>query len=271
MNTRHGAYFGWVLPALITLILLQVGYSKPVWAQQEVTSDIYRYRERVATGYYEGYEVSPRRMRARIEIPGVKRGLFPFGSASSEVRLRGRLPDSHRGLKFYERNTCIDCHPREARDLHSTRAGITCRQCHGPEPIPAINYYYSPLNPIRRHAYVCAKCHEGATANFAGFHVHEPPAGSLETLTNFPVLFIVYWAMILLLLGTLAFFVPHAFMVGFRELTETRAFSAVLRPMEGLMGLPKKWVASVIHFFNTVMKNLSPKGKTRKNEADDAD
>jgi hypothetical protein len=271
MNTRHGACFGWVLPALITLILLQSGYSNPVWAQQEVTSDIYRYRERVATGYYEGYEVSPRRMRARIEVPGVKRGLFPFGSASSEVRLRGRLPDSHSGLKFYERNTCIDCHPREARDLHSTRAGITCRQCHGPEPIPAINYYYSPLNPIRRHAYVCAKCHEGATANFAGFHVHEPPAGSLETLTDFPVLFIAYWGMILLLLGTLAFFVPHAFMVGFRELTETRAFSAVLRPMEGLLGLPKKWVASVIHLFHTVMKNLSPKGKTRKNEADDAD
>ena len=105
--------------------------SVPSWAQ-EVTSKIYRYRERVATGYYEGYEVSPRRARAILETPGVRRGLFPFGTASARVRIRTRLPDSHRGLKFYYRNTCIECHPEQARNLHSMRAGITCRQCHGP-------------------------------------------------------------------------------------------------------------------------------------------
>jgi hypothetical protein len=80
------------------------------------------------------------------------------------------------------------------------------------------------MNPIRRYAYVCSKCHEGATVNFAGFHVHEPPAGSLETWKDFPVLFVAYWGMLLLLVGTLAFFVPHALMVGARELAETKAF-----------------------------------------------
>jgi len=194
------------------------------YAQEEVTSNIYRYRERVATGYYEGYEVSPRRQRARIDIPGPGRNRFPFGNVAAAVRIRSRLPDSHRGLRFYERSTCIECHPKEARDLHSTRAGITCRQCHGPEPIAAIDHYYSPMNSIRRYAYICSKCHEGANVNFASFYVHEPPAGTLETWENFPVLFIAYWGMLLLLVGTLAFFVPHALMVGARELTETRAF-----------------------------------------------
>jgi hypothetical protein len=218
------AYLGGVLPVLMSLSLLLTVLPEQVLAQGEVTSKIYRYRERVASGYYEGYEVSPRRQRARVAIPGTPRGTFPFGTASSAVRLRSRLPDSHRGLKFYERTTCIECHPREARDLHSTRADITCRQCHGPEPIAAIDHYYSPMNSIRRYAYICSKCHEGATVNFADFYVHEPPAGSLETWKSFPVLFVAYWGMLLLLVGTLAFFVPHALMVGARELTETRAF-----------------------------------------------
>ena len=257
------AYFWGALPVLMGLTLLQTVLTEPVWAQGEVTSKIYRYRERVATGYYEGYEVSPRRQRARINIPGTGRGLFPFGTASAAVRLRSRLPDSHRGLKFYERTTCIECHPREARDLHSTRAGITCRQCHGPEPIPAINHYYSPMNPIRRYAYVCAKCHEGANVNFAGFYVHEPPAGTLETWETFPVLFIAYWGMLLLLVGTLAFFVPHALMVGARELAETRAFR-----------IPRLFTGRLLELLKEVIRpikgNRSKKKRAREDEINNA-
>jgi hypothetical protein len=118
-----------VVKFMVGLLLLLSFLLGTSWAQEEVTTQIYRYRERVATGYYEGYEVSPRRQRARIDVPGIQRGRTPFGAASSAVRLRSRLPDSHRGLRFYERSTCIECHPHEARDLHSTRAGITCRQC----------------------------------------------------------------------------------------------------------------------------------------------
>jgi hypothetical protein len=120
------AYFGAAV-LLIGLFSLFIVPSGPPLAQHEVTSKIYRYRERVATGYYEGYEVSPRRKRAVLAAPGVRRGLFPYGSSSAIVRIRTRLPDSHAGLKFYYRNTCIECHPQEARNIHSVRAGITCR------------------------------------------------------------------------------------------------------------------------------------------------
>jgi len=218
--TRHLTDFRGIAGIMMGLFMLLIFSPGPVSAQEEVTSKIYRYRERVATGYYEGYEVSPRRARAILETPGVKRGLAPFGRSAAAVRTRARLPDSHRGLNFYERSTCIECHAEQARNLHSVRAGITCRQCHGPEPIAAINHYYSPMNLIRRHAYVCSKCHEGANSGFAGFYVHEPPGTSLSTLESFPVLFYTSWGMLLLLVGTLAFFVPHTLMVGLRELLE---------------------------------------------------
>jgi hypothetical protein len=161
----HWGAFGFLIGAAVFLATPSV----PSWAQEEVTSKIYRYRERVATGYYEGYEVSPRRARAILPTPGVRRDRFSLGASSARVRTRTRLPDSHRGLKFHYRNTCIECHAEQARNLHSMRSGITCRQCHGPEPIAAINHYYSAMNPIRRHAYVCSKCHEGATASFSSF------------------------------------------------------------------------------------------------------
>ena len=216
------SFIGVAIGLLIGLAVILIVPSGPARSQEEVTSPIYRYRERVASGYYEGYEVSPRRARAKKQRPGTGRGLFPYGSASAMVRIRSRLPDSHQGLRFYYRNTCIECHPEEARNLHSARAGITCRQCHGPEPIPAIDHYYSPMNTIRRHTYICAKCHEGATAAFAGFYVHEPPSMSLTTRKSFPVLFYASWGMLVLLVGTLAFFVPHSLMVGLRELFDKK-------------------------------------------------
>jgi hypothetical protein len=95
---------------------------------------------------------------------------------------------------------------------------LTCRQCHGAEPIASIDHYYSPLNPIRRHAYVCSKCHEGASASFASYVIHVPAAGSLDSKTQFPALFYAYWFMLILLAGTLAFFIPHSIMMGVREL-----------------------------------------------------
>ncbi len=253
----HRGAFGFLIGAAVFLSIPSV----PSWAQEEVTSKIYRYRERVATGYYEGYEVSPRRARAILETPGTKRGLFSYGSSAARVRIRARLPDSHRGLKFYYRTTCIECHPQEARNLHSTRAGITCRQCHGPEPIAAINHYYSAMNPIRRHAYVCAKCHEGATASFSGFYVHEPPSTALSTRESFPLLFYTSWGMLVLLLGTLAFFVPHSFMVGFRELLDK------MKAPESLVG---KLANSVSHRIMGGIRKLFEKKKVPENEVDDA-
>ena len=47
---------------------------------------------------------------------------------------------------------------------------------------------------------------------FATYINHEPDATSLETLEDFPALFYANWFMILLLVGTMAFFLPHSLM-----------------------------------------------------------
>jgi hypothetical protein len=206
---------------LIGILLLSVFLMtpEPVSAQEEVASAIRRYKEyEASTGYYEEYEVLPRRQQPFVDFVGVKRNIFSYSSSSAQVRVRTRLADSHWGIKFYNRRRCEDCHIRETHDIHTTRANLTCRQCHGGEPIASINHYFSPMNPIRRHAYVCAKCHEGASASYASYIIHEPPAGSSLARTTFPVLYYAYWFMLVLLVGTLAFFIPHSFMVGLREL-----------------------------------------------------
>lgn len=206
----------WMLAAFILL-------PAPAPAQEEVASAIRRYRQyEMSTGYYERYEVRPRRQRPSINIPGLRSGPSPYSPTAASVRMRSHLSDSHWGIKFYNGRRCQDCHQAEARDLHTVRAKLTCRQCHGGEPVASIHYYYSPLNPIRRHAYVCAKCHEGASASFANYVVHTPSAGSLTARTGFPVLYYVYWFMLALLVGTLAFFIPHSLLTGFRELFTTK-------------------------------------------------
>lgn len=179
-------------------------------AQEEVTSSLRRYKDREAsTGYYEEYEAKPRRLLSLLRRPGVRRPSFPYSPKAAEIRIRSYLADSHRGVKFYGNLTCAYCHPNEARDIHTTRGNITCRQCHGSEPIPSIAHYYSPLNPVRRHAYLCSKCHEGSDASFATYVVHEPKAGALQTRRTFPSLFYANWFMYLLIVGTLGFFVVH--------------------------------------------------------------
>ncbi len=187
-------------------------------AQEEMYSALRRYKAyEQSTGFYEQYEVRPRRMSPFVSVPGVRRGTFPYSPTAAQVRIRTHLADSHQGIKFYEVLRCQYCHENEAKDIHTVRANLTCRQCHGGEPIASIQHFYSPLNPIRRHAYVCAKCHEGASASFASYVVHEPAPGSLETLETFPILFYAYWFMVLLLAGALGFFIPHSLMVGVRE------------------------------------------------------
>jgi hypothetical protein len=203
--------------AVIFLGLLLLAETAP--AQEEVTSAITRYKEReVSTGYYEEYEVTPRRVRPLVGVPGVSKGIFPYSPSAEKVRIRTHLADSHQGLKFYEELRCDYCHIKETKDIHTVRANITCRQCHGGEPIASIDHYYSLMNPIRKHAYVCAKCHEGANASFASYIIHEPPPGAPATQKSFPALYYAYWLMLLLLLATLGFFIPHSLLVGLREL-----------------------------------------------------
>jgi hypothetical protein len=188
-------------------------------AQEEVASAIRRYKDREAsTGYYEEYEVRPRRIKPLVGVPGVEAGIFNYSPTAAKVRNRSHLADSHMGIAFYKEKTCQTCHPEQAKDIHTVRANLTCRQCHGGEPIASIPYFNSPMNPIRKHAYVCAKCHEGSSASFASYIIHQPDPGSIMARKGFPVLYYVYWFMAVLLIGTLAFFIPHAFLVGMREL-----------------------------------------------------
>ena len=188
-------------------------------AQEEVASALRRYKDReVSTGYYEEYEVLPGRQRSPNLVPSLRRGVLPLSRTAARVRIRTRLADSHQGIKFYSVLRCEYCHVEQTKDIHTVRANLTCRQCHGREPISGIQFAFSPMNPIRRHSYVCAKCHEGASVSFATYVVHEPAAGSLTAKNDFPILYYSYWFIFLLLAGTLAFFIPHTFLVGVREL-----------------------------------------------------
>ena len=206
----------WLALVLLGGLLL---LPEPAAAQEEVASSIRRYKDReVSTGYYEEYEVKPRRERPFVEIPGVRRGIFGYSPTSAAVRVRTRLADSHQGIKFYKRRRCEECHIEQTRDLHTVRANLTCRQCHGGEPIASIEHYFSPMNPIRRHAYVCAKCHEGASASYAGYVVHEPNPALASTFKDFPVLAVAFWIMVAIAVGTFVLFLPHTFLWGIREL-----------------------------------------------------
>jgi hypothetical protein len=212
-----------VLKIVILAVAVAVGaillQTPAVSAQEEVASALRRYKDREAsTGYYEEHEARPRRGRPFVTVPGVQVGLFPYSPTSAMVRIRTRLSDSHLGIAFYNSKRCVDCHPTQANDIHTERANLTCRQCHGGEPIASIGYYNSPMNPIRKHAYVCAKCHDGAGASFGSYIVHQPAAGSVAARASFPVLYFAYWFMVALLVGTLAFFIPHSFLTGLREL-----------------------------------------------------
>jgi hypothetical protein len=203
-----------VFQATLGLLGVLILWPSAVSAQEEVTSSIRRYKDKeLSTGYYEDYEVKPRRVRPYVGVPEVQRRYSPVTPyqprAAIEPGVRSRLEDSHAGIEFYEMRRCEECHAAEAAHSHTTRGNLTCRQCHGGEPIAGINYYFSPMNPIRRHAYVCAKCHEGANVSFATFKVHEPKASDPATRKTFASLYYSNWFMYLLIVGTLGFFGLH--------------------------------------------------------------
>jgi hypothetical protein len=202
--------------AVVTTLFL---YANLSFAQEEVASAFRRYKDReVSTGYYEEYEVMPRRTRPIIAVPGVGPGVFSYSPSAATVRIRTRLADSHQGIKFYNVLRCEYCHVEQTKGLHTVRARLTCRQCHGGEPIASIEHIYSPMNPIRRHAYVCAKCHEGSSASFASYVIHPPNPANIGALKSFPVLFYVFWLMVVLAVGTFLVFLPHTAIWGIREL-----------------------------------------------------
>jgi hypothetical protein len=210
-----------LLRILALLLPLLAAMPPPAYAQQEVTSNVYRYKNyEQSTGYYERYEVRPRENRPYVESRQMRRGILRYGpGAASDIRFPSRAADSHRGVAFYGAKTCRSCHVKESKNnMHVTRFGIQCRQCHGGEPIAGVEHYYSPMNRIRRHAYVCAKCHQGATYSYATYVTHAPNPAMASTMAEFPALFWAFWIMIGVAVLTFGLFLPHTLLWGLREL-----------------------------------------------------
>jgi hypothetical protein len=203
--------------AALAVVLL--GTPFPSGAADAVTA----YDERAAsTGYFrEGASVVPGAYQLYLQTPqslGAYGGLGPRPKIVEGVSFKA---DAHAGVTDYRPGYgCLDCHAGSEHNLHSARTEVTCRQCHRGTPIAGIFHYYSAMNPIRRHAYVCAKCHEGATANFAAYVVHEPPALAAETAEGFPALYYATWFMVILAGGVFLFFLPFTVGWGFRELIQ---------------------------------------------------
>jgi hypothetical protein len=206
------------LIVLISICLLVV-CPPATMAQEETTSEIRRYQlYEMSSGYYEKYELKPRAQAPPVPIRGVFRKEFPYTRSGSKITSKRLAPDSHAGIKNYNRYRCEDCHYESDENLMTIRAGLTCRQCHGGEPIASIDHYYSPLNPIRLHAYVCAKCHSGANASFAQYVVHEPKPYMSATRATFPWLFWVFWIMVAIAVVTFVITLPQTALFGLREL-----------------------------------------------------
>ncbi|MDH3694289.1 MAG: hypothetical protein OER96_06945 [Gammaproteobacteria bacterium] len=162
----------------------------------DATAAVRRYRDQLASsGYYETSDA---------------RNMLPYGPTETDAYRRAAQADAHAGLGDYSHRKCVACHEQSAANLHTIRANNTCRQCHGPEPIASVTHYFSRLNPVRRHAYVCAKCHEGAGASFASYVVHEPLPSSSEARMAFPALFYSDRLMFWLIVGVFLIFIPHS-------------------------------------------------------------
>jgi len=197
-----------VYPLLVGLGLLPA--PPAVFAQHGmVPPDIYadaaisRYRnQRLSSAYYDPSD----------QVPQLLFGPAPqLGSA-----LTPKL-DAHIGTKGYIKRRCTSCHETAIANSHNKKSNITCRQCHGSQTISSNDHYFSPMNPIRRHAYVCAKCHEGASASFATYVVHQNREITPDTRQTFPALYWSHVLMLALIVGVMLVFLPHGIAWWIRE------------------------------------------------------
>ena len=143
--------------------------------------------EAAGTGFFRDQDTLPGAYRLYLQQPKELGWLWAAGPQEPTLRKASFTRDAHAGLRDYSaRRPCTDCHKEHTRDLHQSRAGITCVQCHRDRPVAGVHQYYAAMNPIRRHAYVCAKCHEGSTPSFAAYVIHEPNPLSTAAREAFP-------------------------------------------------------------------------------------
>ena len=182
--------------------------------------------EAASSGYFRAEDTLPGAFELYIQDPERSGALWALGPRPRDVKRASFYPDAHAGVRGYPARRCSDCHERHDANMHSARASVTCVQCHRDRPIAGIFHYFSSMNPIRRHAYVCAKCHEGASASFATYVVHTPNPLAAATADGFPLLFYASWIMVILAGGVLLFFVPYVALWTVRELVAIVSGSA---------------------------------------------
>ena len=135
-----------------------------------------------SSGYFRDQDTLPGAYQQYLksnEYGGAFWGLGPYNGIINRSSFKA---DAHSGVNGLGVRSCVSCHKEQRYSLHSTRGNVTCVQCHRGQPIAGVHHYYSAMNPIRRHAYVCAKCHEGASTSFATYVIHEPPPLASYTL-----------------------------------------------------------------------------------------
>jgi hypothetical protein len=140
------------------------------------------------------------------------------GPVAGNIKRSSFQADAHLGVRGYKTRSCVSCHEEQRYSLHSSRGQTSCVQCHRDKPIAGLYHYYSSMNPIRRHAYVCAKCHEGANASFATYVIHEPRPLVGDTAESFPLFYYAVWFMVILTVGVFVIFIPYVALWGIREL-----------------------------------------------------
>lgn len=204
MFTGHRIIY---LLALLLVIPPAIGQANNV--SQDLTS----------SGYFRDQDTLPGAIQFYRQLPGGEGGLWGLGPNRQKISRVSQSMDAHEGVAdFSPQVLCQKCHIPQTKDLHGLRMDITCAQCHRSQPVAGVYHYYSALNPIRRHAYVCAKCHEGATPSFASYMVHEPNPISSEARSSFPLLYYAVWFMLILAVGVFVFFLPYTVLWWIREL-----------------------------------------------------
>ena len=194
--------------------ILALLFVQPLAAQTAPPTEDYP----KGSGYFREQDTLPGSYRLYLQQPNHLDWLSSVGPIQERVKKSSFKTDAHEGVANYSpRRQCTECHDNHSRDLHVARMDVRCTQCHRDSPIAGIYHYYSAMNPIRRHAYICAKCHEGATPSFASYVIHEPNPLAPETRESFPALFYATWFMVILAGGVFVFFLPYALLWGFRE------------------------------------------------------
>ncbi len=202
-----------IIDRIAICLLLVLFVAPPAFGQVMDTPD-----DMAATGYFRDQDTLPGAFRFYRQLPGGEGGLWGLGPIRQKIRHSSFKVDAHDDVAdFSSELRCQKCHMPQTKDLHGLRMGITCIQCHRSQPVAGVYHYYSPLNPIRRHAYVCAKCHEGATPSFASYMVHEPNPVASEARETFPLLYYGVWFMLILAVGVFAFFLPYTALWWIRE------------------------------------------------------